>query len=902
MGNCVEPLVRIYRDKDKTLILSAQDILEIGEGTEIGSDYQDTILYIYAENILVNGAFRMKGGIISAHSISIGANGQIICSGENGSPGNSNQTNGTDGQDGGYLKLFLESPNPDAPAVVFISNGGNGGNGLSSIAGKSGGNGGNGGNGGDISVLVGNCYEDILEPFGVLYLSKQLSDDKERAFTSLLERCRTSCTIPECYFQESAILKSIDARILSFITYMETRICNYTNYLDLQVYKGFGGGGVKSGKDGASGNIEVHMLQSTKIAYIKFAYIHPVQLQMLLGRAERIYLGLNYQGGKEAEKKLLQLKELLDRIVKRTCFLESLEGIFACQIDTVLSESRATENLDACRTIRQRTYTLLDQLALGQDYFGWTLEQVPLASCDFYQKSLKTAIDNYTHIETLYESYQKEFDQKEKRIEHLELCRQQAYMVVMNANKKQAEIEKMLADLLSSLNKAVEEEKELRTSLWKALNKLEKSIKEKVSINPETLLSAMAMLTFAPKSGFMWASQLGEIGIDLLNNVHDDQSYRISKDYLVRKVKTLQGGLTELATYMTEDARYLDDNEEKVLMLEEQLNIDLEKYYQEFSYEASNISEKFNAYKEGATIKNQQIINYNQLLKMLSKIKEDRSEANISISQWSKEALKEASFPMAQYMDNMSVLRRYFQESILEIFHNVIKACSFWGLEDTSDLMAQIFGQYANVGITEELFKTGEQYVMMRYNRMIEQFGNEASLFPASNLVKGVVHHLTKEQVERLKQRNTVTFKIPIADYYTTMEENSFAGRACCRVREVRVWVEGVQTKDNYLAVNIIRMGDDPIVNVDNEVMNFKHVMRDTFFKYNLIDKTVQDKGNLGWDDIHVQSDKKIYALFGPFGRWKIQIDEKWNLGLDLPNISSVELEFFGMSYPFKIK
>jgi len=130
----------------------------------------------------------------------------------------------------------------------------------------------------------------------------------------------------------------------------------------------------------------------------------------------------------------------------------------------------------------------------------------------------------------------------------------------------------------------------------------------------------------------------------------------------------------------------------------------------------------------------------------------------------------------------------------------------------------------------------------------------------------------------------------------STLLENPFAGKANVRLTKVRVWVTGAKTRNNNLQIKITHNGHEKIISKEGETYVFAHESINRIFEYSLVNKELPIIDG----DIGLRNGNRTYALVGPFTWWTITIDPNDNPGLDMTQVSGVDMAFQGQCYAFE--
>lgn len=902
--------------QDKKIVLSAQDVFSIGEGTDFGADHTDEEYYIYAEGVLLADRIKLKNCLISAGNLITGGNETIIdVSGKNGTdvenpnmdPKKCPGDQGGDGFSGGGLNMYVENINVDSAVYRIAARGGDGGKGQEGTPDTAGGSGGNGGHGGSVQVLIVHPYLRIVLTLVSIYKDSNYSNKKSQLSACIenMSNLTSLSTIKDelqYALDHTNTPEDLNASIYDAAGEINIMAINWKRNFQIDIDGGnYGtyGAGNPSGKNGVQGNKGSSSIFQVRVGtdllkemFVPFMFVHPSQCAMTLEKVKLMYFSADPVKNPDGIK---DIAVLLKRLQQRTAIFKNLT--VSSDLSKYYQDNEqsigATDSLNSLGQIYDAATNLLNNLTKGLDFFGYENQYVPLTSFAFYRELLKDLISNFSIIETSYDSYYKSLKDQKATIDAVKLARQQQESIVTQSASAIDQLRNNLLEtgnIIDSYQYILSPQK---TALLDKMEQLEDEIKDYFDFNFKSFLSSLTMIAFAPKSALMWVTQIAELGFEGTQEITDSQGDQVNKDYLVGKIESVEAtikGLIEAYSEKSDGTLEIDDPGASKLIANEDKILDLlDDFYNKFPDQISDLKVLFQDYVSTIISRNNKILTYNAIVQLLRKNHQQIDQAKQKIKSLNDEALKHmkpewpdlAAFVSQMYYSTRSI--------IMETMDLAARAYGFWALDDNRNLIAAAYGEKSLPEINTAVFTQVQNTILNAYRSAVEKFGNGAGVF------RGIVVNLNEYQVESLKSMNQVMISIPVVRASTSI--SPFAGMCNIRLFKVRVWVKGAKTSDNMLQVNIIHTGKEQITYTDDNVFTFKHDPKYTMFRYNLTNNKILEDGDLGWQDTE---SKKIYALVGPFTYWSIKLDKRWNKDLDLSGITDVTIEFHGTNYPFK--
>lgn len=930
------------------IILSTLDSLVIGKGSDIGDDYTaKSNVKIYAEDILISNTFKANNIQLSACSIT-GVKGILDLSGKNGETPdvpvmNDNEKvvkgeSGGLGANGGQAKIYIEELNPTLFNLKINANGGNGGKGQSSNSYSEGGDGGNGGNGGEVYIIGTSIYTSIIKCLHESYQSENvldkikglqsiisLKDDLiEKSIVSALENLfeilflkKENKNLSEQveaikkYFSNNRLgevkenvkkLNDTLKEIIININVLDNLWQNGIVKSNVDVaggHKGHGGNGKTMGKDGEDGKVgEANFFGEldTKSAIKRknFPCVHPDQCLMLLQKAKMHYFSADSINNVEGYKKAAIL---LDRLIKRTEAFEDDE--VAEYYSSIEKDIKANDSVTTFRSIFQEADALLNQLKNGLDFYGNKDNEVPLVSLSFYKSQFKVLLENLDKMETAYNNYCEDKKNTQKAVDALKEARQLAKSRINQYEikiKEQRDTLKVVADNIAYFNKKAEN---MKTKVEDAINKVKDKINMASGYNIEDFLSTIAMCGFAPKSALLIASQLGEFFYKSNSTIDTYEGIHIKKEYIVKNIRACEADLDSLKQEYKQlkdgTLKVEDIGGTKLLVEEERLMNILEQFYNKFPNDIDNVKNIFQDYINITLERNEKIIEYNSIISNILNLIISNKTNQLKINKINDDTLSIIDFTFP-YVKNY--MKKIYDEARVQILHEIYlveKAYRYWALSN-NNFIATTFGNNPISKITSPMLRAAQGDILNLYAMAKEERGRDAQTFPSNPNEQGLFYKFDKNKlniyIDQLKEDNEIDFKIKAVLPSTTKEESVFAGIADIRMTKVRAWIKGIKTNDNEVRIDIIHCGKEEIVNSEGDLFCFTHKPVTTMFVYNNKDNRIRIDGDIG-------KKEGSYAPLSPFTTWRIKVDPIYNKGLDLSEVTDIQIELWGTGYAF---
>jgi hypothetical protein len=906
---------------DKRLVLSAEDLLTVGIGTDVSDDYSAQDVYLYAESMLFSSSLRFKSGVLSSYSVLPTPGSVFSTSGAKGEAAEARKPPTTDGEGGktaGMMRWYSEYFDPDKPYLELAARGGDGGEGKQALGSDPGGNGGDGGAGGKVLAVIVHPYLRLFDRLLAIY--KDTNETRKRGDLKLVVASMegTQALNPVRMKLQSALAGTVDTLNrtlreagLQLQTMVETWRATFKIDVAGGAYGVWGKGNPagNNGKPGGPGEAKVVLARSTadlaSATLDPFFMIHPVQCSLVLERLKLAYFSADPVKNPDGVTSLASsLRRLRDRTELFTTLAadHAIAKYYADHED----EFGALNSVVALKSLNTNAKRLLDQITNGLDYFGMASNDVPLASFSYYGGSggdsglLDKQIALFKTIETAYDVAYDELKSNKAKMDAIRASREQQRQLITNTENDITALRTTLhsvGDVIDSYQVTLPP---MKKKIVDKLTEIEDKIKDHFDFNPKSFLSSLSLLAFAPESKLMWGVVIAQTAVSGVTEITDDQGDQVNKDYLVRQLKTIDGSLSSI----DEGYKALDDGQlkaddpdaGKLLALEDTLTSTLDKYYNQFPDDLTELKTQYKAYVDAVMARNEQILKYNAIVILLARKHDAVKQARDTLASLADETLDNLKPDLPALTSFVSQTYYASRNLVMETLAKTARSYRFWALSD-QNLIALAYQGQSLPKIDSAALAAAQLQILTAHEAAVNAFGSDLAPFPDSDSRKGVIFELNADQVETFKS-GQVTVPVPLADRHARLKDNPFADMANVRLLVVRVWVDGATSADGNITLDITHTGSEKIVNRDGLIFSFSHDTKDAQFRYSLADNSIQLDGQIGkvtFAGSNTPEWKSTYALVGPFTYWQIEARDQANDELDLSNVTGVRMEFRGL-------
>jgi hypothetical protein len=543
----------------------------------------------------------------------------------------------------------------------------------------------------------------------------------------------------------------------------------------------------------------------------------------------------------------------------------------------------------------QRANALLFQNSRGLDPQGHPENYAPRLDIATYKANLDRFVANFKALRDDYRSYFRTDSTRDQRIAGLKALSIKASTLITDLDA-QAHDGLALATGLIPLCDDAQRRCALQLVVLQAdLTRLETELKQ-VAKNTGCVLDTLGGLTKGldalALSGDARVKKVAGYGHDaekMIKSVIPADLQPAALANAVTKLESLGDDLKDLASAYSQNKDLIinlkDPNAYKLLVDQQQLNAILKPYLDKFDT-AQEAKKSMDEYVKRVQTRNEAILRFNTQIADLAGVKARRAEASAQKSQADTLIASNADPMGAELASFAGNAFRASKELCVEQLYLTGKAAVFYSLDRSFNVFDIIRNLGAGTDLDWSAFQTGADQVVKHLQTAEERFGQDTIAFPQDTSQPGaaiVVRNADGSSLTKLSEG--IAFTIAPAFRTTTKDQSPFYGMADVRITRVRVWVEGARTSDNELTVLLTQLGQETIVNLQNQALEFVHSEVGTRLVYDLNSKLVRSGG-----DIRLPESK--YAAVGPFGTWVVKVLTRDNRGLDLSAVKEVRVEF----------
>ncbi len=325
-----------------------------------------------------------------------------------------------------------------------------------------------------------------------------------------------------------------------------------------------------------------------------------------------------------------------------------------------------------------------------------------------------------------------------------------------------------------------------------------------------------------------------------------------------------------------------------------------------------------NQYVAAVTTLNDDLVQYNGLIAQIASLQQQVQQDTVQQGQL-QHAIASGNSASAQLPALVAFMGRLYQDArsgVLATLYDAYRAYIYWSLDTTYQGFADFFGMNTPSGVTAATLTANWGNFAGTFQRFVQGAANGPSVFPANGSeqgITGLTYTLTAQAYPGLfsafktldaNQQHSMLIRIPpwVHGPEGSNAPAVFYDKVNVRATKVRPWIDGAAISgggsDPLLQVSIVHTGGEWIVSPDAVTKNwFTHEPIVASFEYYLNSLTVETDSDFAAPD----AQNNQYAAPSPFTTWRIVVDPGANPGLDMTNVNSLTLEFWGNFYPFQV-
>ncbi len=271
------------------------------------------------------------------------------------------------------------------------------------------------------------------------------------------------------------------------------------------------------------------------------ALAHPEQCQMLLNRANDIYVGSYFQvDSKDAEQKSQGVWQIYNRISRRLSFVPKLIDAdknvssggmkaLAKSYAKMDSDNLTHAYLRTMLTVKESAESSMRKLVMGQDLFGNSSAWVPRLTYTYYKTSLGISISRLDEMTKLLSNFMTQeksnlADKVKATKAHQDECDTQITLLTQVGGPMQ-----VAASQIASFTPVL---KDHRSNLLTMIDSIKSMIQEKTNTDPKMFIDSLAT-TAMGHGGFNFFAQGASLTYTMKNTVHQRDGTNVEKDYVV---------------------------------------------------------------------------------------------------------------------------------------------------------------------------------------------------------------------------------------------------------------------------------------------------------------------------------------------------------------------------------
>ena len=473
---------------------------------------------------------------------------------------------------------------------------------------------------------------------------------------------------------------------------------------------------------------------------------------------------------------------------------------------------------------------------------------------------------------------------------------------------RQREVGTAIATCVDAIGSAQALVEEAKASLNVELKEYEAAVKTEFNLDSlAQLLGVLETLSFTPhdpgwQKNAMLASQTFK-ALNLLSGMGGDfetASGTYKKEYVVHQIEVFGDHVTSLKdAYTIANDRSIalqDPNAYKLLMKREEFENMCDKFYSKTGANSKKAQEAMDYLVEQVQLRNDKIMEYNSLLRQQQDLRSRLESLGLQKRETETKLAANADPGLPEMTAFVDECYEQAKERCLKDLYMASRAYVFWALEPYS-LFKDLLEETHPNEIDHTLMLRGKDTILGKLKETRELMAG-----PLQSFAKIVIH--LKDHpgaLQTLRSKEMANFYIQPAGTKTSIENSPFAGLADVRITKVRPWAIGLETgetdhKAHLHHLVMTHLGSETVVTPVGEACSFVHEQVDTTVIY--------DSAAIGKDEAFTQrgsedgtlddpEGKADFSQIGPFGKWRISILKKHNIGLKLDTLQDVEIEFY---------
>jgi len=552
----------------------------------------------------------------------------------------------------------------------------------------------------------------------------------------------------------------------------------------------------------------------------------------------------------------------------------------------------------------KRANALLFQTARGIDVQGHPENFAPRLDVETYRKNLETFVRSFKDVRDDYTKYFGAASTREEKLAELEKMRAKAQALIDELNKQLNEGLELAKGMIRMIDTA-QARCGVQLLKWREkLARFEQDLKAVATSSGcvfgtlDLLLKGLDVLTKTGNATIKKFAGNAHDAQKMIDEVIPDAYKPQTIDKTIAKLDSLGENLAELAdAYRQNQSMVIDQkdpNAYKLLLSQEQLNKALEPFMQKFSA-AADLKAAMDDYVVLVQARNDLILKFNEQVAALAGAKARSGEAAQQRAQAEQLLAQKADPNLVEFATFSGNVFHATKELCVEQLYLTWKAAVFYSLDRNFDVFARIRDLGAKTDLDWAAFESGANDVVRHLQTAEEKFSSDVIVFPRDENGQGVIFVIKDAaSLAALRADKSLIVRVPPA-LLTSGFETPFNAMCDVRIKRARVWISGVKTKNEQLAVYLTQTGHETIVDPKNQQLDFIHSEVKTRLVYNYTTRHIISGG-----DIRLSDSK--YAAVGPFAEWRITIFPEENEGLDLGGMSEIQLEFHVTHRLFKDK